>query len=74
MILPDGADDVSQYFDGIDQQNARTLGQIVREEVTSSCKLGPAVSHTIILPAFVGVRKLTPTVMVVATTPDNERD
>jgi hypothetical protein len=44
------------YFDVIDQQDARTLGQIDREKVASPCKLGPAVSHTIILPASVGVR------------------
>jgi hypothetical protein len=29
MILPDGANNVPQYFDGIDQQNARTLVQRV---------------------------------------------
>jgi hypothetical protein len=62
MIFPDVANDVPLYFDGIDQQNARTLGQIDREEVTSSCKLGPAVSHRIILPAFVGGELANPNI------------
>jgi hypothetical protein len=42
----------------INPRNARTLGQIDRGKTASFCKLGPAVSHTIVWP--VGVRYAHP--------------
>jgi hypothetical protein len=54
------AKNINDYDPLFPPQDVRMLGQIDREKIASLCKLGPAISHPIILSAFVGVRFVHP--------------